>query len=88
MATKFEVNELGKSFRKVLGSNSAEMLEISNAHVGKTIEELVEALKPQDCKMAVEFLSPLIRELGRMGVDLSPAWKQLDESGLVEWAKE
>lgn len=88
MATKIDKENLGKLFRELLGKHSGPMMEIANEHVGKPVEELIEALKEQDQTIATEFTSTIIRELSRMGVNLDEIWPILERNGLTDWAKE
>lgn len=88
MATKIDKENLGKLVRELLAKNSGPMMDIANEHVGKPVEELVEALKEQDQELAVEFASAIIKELDRMGVDFTEIWPILERNGLTEWAKE
>lgn len=88
MATKIDRENLGKLLRELLGKHSGPMMDIANEHVGKPVEELIEALKEQDQTLAVEFTSSIVRELARMGVDFSEIWPILERNGLTDWAKE
>lgn len=83
---KLTQEELGTSLRKILGKHSENMIKISNENIGKGMEELLEALKEEDQAMAVEFTSEILKQLSRMGVDLSSVWKILDREDLVRWA--
>lgn len=88
MAVKIDREFLGLKLRELLGKHSGSMMEIANEHIGKPVEELVEALKTQDQELATEFASYVIHELDRMGVNFAEIWPILERNGLVDWAKE
>jgi hypothetical protein len=86
MATKLGKEQLGLLFRQLLGEHSPAMMDIANQHVGQPVEVLIDALKEEDQKIAVKFTSVVIKELERMGVDLSSVWSVLEASELTEWS--
>ena len=79
---------LGALLRRIMGKHSAEIAKIAVESQAKTFKEFMSSFKEKDQEMALEFTSAILKELSRMGVDLSSIWHILEKNNLTEWADE